>query len=125
MESLTTTLVFSIIAAWILNAILLMIVGRLNIGLKVNSFLYALVGAAAIAVVAAVVGWVLAAVGLSGTNLSLVGLLVGLLLNALILYIAAKITPGFEILNYVSAIVVAIVLAVIWWLVGWLASLFL
>jgi putative membrane protein len=115
---------FSLIAAWIIDAIVLVIVDRLNIGLKIRSFLYALVAAAAIAIVAAVVIWILGALSITGLSAGLFGFIIGILVNAFIFWLAAKFTPGFEIANYPAAIVVAIVVAAIFWLITWVGSLF-
>jgi putative membrane protein len=121
----TGAITFALIASWIVSAIVLLVVDRLNIGLKVRSFLYALVAAAAIVIVAAVVGWVLGALGVTLATAGILGFVIGIFVNALILWLAAKFTPGFEIANYPAALVVAIVIAAIWWLVTWIGGMFL
>ncbi len=53
----------SILLYWVVAALVIFIVGKLNLGLQVKSFGAALLAAIVIALVAGVLGWVLACSG--------------------------------------------------------------
>ncbi len=107
----------ALLVTWIVNAIILVIVDRLRIGLRVRSFGYALLAAAVIAIIGAAVNHLLGFLGVNVAARGLVGFIVAMLVNAFILWLAAQITPGFKIRSYTAAVGVAIVIAAIGWLI--------
>ncbi len=114
---------FALLVIWIVNALVLMIVDRLKIGLRVRSFGYALIAAAVIAILSAAVGHVLGFLGVATPARGLVGFILAMLINAFVLWLAARITPGFRIASYPAAVGAAIILAAIGWFVTWLRVL--
>jgi putative membrane protein len=107
----------------VLAAIVLMIVSRLNIGLKVADFKAAAIAAVVIAVIAGVITWFL---GLFSVSLSgdLIGAIVALIVAAVVLLAAAKFVPGLEVKGFGGAIIAAIGIAVVTFLGNWFLGLF-
>jgi putative membrane protein len=115
-----------LIFAWVVAAVILIVVDRLNIGLKVNSFGSALIAALVIAILALVTWPILEILQLpfTGLPLGMIEWVIGWIFSAAVLYFAAKILRGIEILNFPSALVVALVLGILTWLTTWVMSLF-
>ena len=84
-----------LIAVWLVSALALWIVAQIIPGVEVRGFGSALIAAAMIAIVNAVVGPVLRFISFPITFLTL-GLFL-LVVNAILLKIAAILTPGFRI----------------------------
>ena len=107
----------------VVAAIVLMVVDRMNLGISVGGFLNAMIAAAAIAVTSAIVLWLLGLLGISIGG-GFLGLMVGILVAALILWLAAKFIPGYSTDGYTGAIIGAIAIGVLYWLINWLLGLF-
>ena len=115
-------ILIGLIISLLVSAVVIWIVGRLNLGLSVSSFTNALLAAIVIAVVNAVAFWLLGALGVSvGAGLS--GVLVLLVIATVVLMISDRFLPGFTVNGFTGAIVAAIAIAVVSWLVGWLLVL--
>ncbi len=93
-----------------------MVVDKLNPGLKVGSFMNAIVAAIGIAVVTVLVdagpGHLEDQIGGPG----LMGAIVSLIVAALILMFVGKLLSGFETSGFTGALIAAIAIAVIYWL---------
>ena len=113
----------SFLIVLLIAAVVLMIVDRFNVGLKVGGFVNAAVAALAIAVVAALVTWLLGLFGLTIGG-GLLGAIVTLVFAAIVLLIAARFIPGFEVSGFGGAVISAIAIAVVYWLVEWVLGLF-
>lgn len=113
----------SFLLALVVAAVVLMIVDKFNVGLKVGGFVNAAVAALAIAVVGTLVIWFLALFSITIGG-ALLGTIVFLIVAAVILLLAAKIIPGFEVSGFGGAVISAIAIGVVYWLVGWVVSLF-
>jgi putative membrane protein len=113
----------SIVVYWVVAALVIFLVGKMNLGLGVKSFGSALIAALVIALVSGVIGWLLSFLGLSfGTGL--LAALVNLLVAAVVLMISDKFLGGMEVHGFMGAIVAALAIGVVGWLVTWLLSLF-
>jgi putative membrane protein len=113
----------SMVVYWVVAALVIFVVGKMNMGLTVKSFGSALMAALVIAVVAGVIGWLLGLLGLSfGTGL--LAAVVNLLVAALVLMISDKFLGGMEVHGFMGAIIAALAIGVVGWLVTWLLSLF-
>lgn len=110
----------ALLITWVLNAVILMIIDRLRIGLRVRSFAYALMAAAVIAILSAAAQYVLAAADITLPASGLIGFIVATLVSAAVLWLAAKITPGFQLRGFGAAILAALTMAALQWLVQWL-----
>jgi putative membrane protein len=114
--------ILAIIVSWIITAVILLIIDRLNVGIRVESFGIALLAALVIAVLNAVLGTILRllALPLNLITLFLLSWLISWVITAIILYAAAKIVRGFEIKSFGSALIGALVMAILNWGADWL-----
>ena len=112
----------SILLYWVVAALVIFIVGKLNLGLQVESFGAALLAALVIALVAGVLGWLFA----SSDSRWVRGLaaLINLVVAAPVLLISDKFLSGMEVHGFMGAIVAAIAIGAVGWVVTWLLSLF-
>jgi putative membrane protein len=108
----------NLLIAWLLNAIGLLIVAYLIPGIRVDSFRTAVIAAAAIAIVNATLGLVLKIVTFPLALLTL-GIFY-LIVNAILLMIAAGLVKGFEVKNFFSAFLGAIVLSIVNSMLRWI-----
>ena len=107
----------------VVSAVVILIVGKLNLGLTVKSFGSAVMAALVIAIVGGLVVW---ALGIFGITLSggLLAALVNLIIAAAVLMIADKFLPGMEVHGFMGAIIAALAIGVVGWAVTWALSLF-
>jgi putative membrane protein len=109
-----------LLVRWLVNAISLMIVAYFLPGLQVRGFVAALIAAAVIGLINATLGTVLKIVTFPITILTL-GLFL-IVINALMLKIAAAFVPGFYVRDWFTAIVGAILLSLVSSLLHWLVG---
>ena len=114
--------ILTIIVTWLISAVILLVLDRLNIGIKVGNIGAALVAALVIAVLNFILGTFLRllALPLNLITLFLLSWLISWFIYAIVLYVAAKIVRGFEIRNFLSALIGALVMAILNGGVGWL-----
>ena len=103
---------------WLVNAVSLLVVAHFVPGFKVSGFTTALIAALVIGLVNATLGTVLKILTFPLTILTL-GLFL-IVINALMLKLAAMIVPGFVVQTWTAAFLGAILLAIISWLLHWL-----
>lgn len=103
---------------WLINAISLMIVAYVVPGFVLHSFLDALIAALVFGLVNSTLGLVLRVVTFPLTIVTF-GLFL-ILINAIMLKMAASITPGFVVETWTAAIIGAIVLSLITSFLHWL-----
>lgn len=100
-----------LVTAWLVQAVILLVVGRLVPGIEVESITGALLGALVIGLLNALVRPVLVILTLPLTVVSM-GLL-SLVINAVILAIAAPLVPGVEVSSLAAAIAAAILITIL------------
>lgn len=100
-----------LVITWLLSAISLMIVAHLIPGFSVSSFGSAVIGAIVIGFVNMTLGFILKVLTLPLTILTFGVFL--LVINALMLQLAASFVPGFMVQGFLPAFFGAIVLAVV------------
>ena len=109
-----------LLVRWLLSAVALMIVTYIVPGFKVNGFIAALIAAAVIGLINATLGLVLKIVTFPLTILTL-GLFL-IVVNAIMLRIAAYFVSGFEVQGWWPALLGALLLSIVssflHWLVG-------
>ncbi len=96
---------------WLLNALALVITAYVVPGFEVDGFGTALIAALVVGLLNVTLGWLL-----SLLTFPLVWLLPGLMMlviDAVVLYFAAKLVPGFRIRGFLAAFIGAIVLVLI------------
>lgn len=117
------SMLWSALVYWLVAAVVIFIVGKMNFGLQVKSFGSALIAALVIALVAGVIGWVFSILGITLAGGWLAALL-NLVVAALVLMISDKFLPGMEVHGFFGAIIAALAIGVVGWLVTWALSLF-
>ena len=100
-----------LILHWILNALVLLLVAYFVPGFHVNGFVAALIAAAVIALINATLGAVLKFFTFPLAILTLG--IIWLVVNALMLELAAWLVPGFRIDSFMAAFIGAILLALL------------
>lgn len=113
--------VVALVLQTLLGALVIWIVGRLNLGLSVSGFGGAILAAIVIAVVTTLVnlllGLLLVATGIPlGTGL--LGALVALIVAAVVLLISDKILPSLRVDGFLGAMMAAIAIGVVNWLIA-------
>ena len=107
----------------VVSAVVILIVGKLNLGLTVKSFGSAILAAVVIALVAGLVVWGLGLFGITLTG-GWLAAIVNLIVAALVLIIADKFLSGMEVHGFLGAIIAALAIGVVGWAVTWALSLF-
>jgi putative membrane protein len=105
---------------WVLSALALLLVSHFVPGFIVSGFLVALIAAVVIGLVNATIGAFLRFISFPITILTL-GLFV-LVINALMLKLAAAFLPGFQIIGFLPAIEGAIILAIAHMIIRWITE---
>ena len=105
-----------ILIVWLVSALALWLVARIVPGIEVRDFGAALIAAIVIALVNAVIGPILRFISWPLTILTL-GLF-RLVINALLLMLAAMIAPGFRVRGFLNAVIGALLLTFLEWLIG-------
>lgn len=113
----------SIAIVWLLSALVIYIVGRLNMGMTVNSFGAALIAALIIALVSGLVNWLLGFLGITIGGGFLWGI-VSLVVAALVLLISDRFVSGMKVNGFAGALIAAVAIGLVGWLASWLVGLF-
>jgi putative membrane protein len=116
--------ILGVIIAILVSAVVIYIVGRLNLGLSVENFTSAIIAAIVIGLVSGVIVWLLGLLGISLGGPGFWAGLVSLIVSAVVLLISDRFVSGMKVSGFVGAIVAAIAIGVINWLAGWVLSLF-
>ena len=101
----------ALLIEWLLSALALMIVAYIVPGFIIENFRMALIAALVVGLLNATVGFALKILTFPLTFLTL-GLFL-IIINALILWLASALVPGFKIKNFLTAILGAAVLTVV------------
>ena len=109
--------------ALFVSAVVLLIVDKVNVGLKVGGLVNAMVSALAISVVGALVMWFLGLFGIAIGG-GFFGAIVYLIVAAVVLMLSAKVMPGLEVSGFGGAAISAIAIGVVYWLLEWFVGLF-
>jgi putative membrane protein len=114
--------IFNSIIALLISALVIWIVSKLNMGLTVKSYGSAIIAAIVIAVVTAVVFWLLGLLKIT-VGAGLLGWIIMLIIAAVILMLSDKFLPGMEVKGFKGAIIAAIGIGVVSWLLSWILGL--
>ena len=114
--------ILALIIAVLINALVIWIVGKLNLGLTVSGYVGAIVAAIVIALLGWGIFWLLSLIGITihGGILSAIS---ALIVGAVVLLISDKILPGLEVEGFGGAIIAAIAIGVTAWVIWWLVAL--
>jgi len=108
--------VVALVIGIVLNALVIWIVSKLNLGLRVSGFGGAILAAVVISLVNFVLALLLTASGLSVGG-GILGPLVTLIVAAVVLLISDKILPSLKVSGFWGAILAAIAMGVVNWLI--------
>ena len=114
--------IISFLVALLVSALVIFIVGRLNLGLTVSGFGAAIIAALVISIVGTIVLWLLSFLGLTFGG-GLLGVIIYIIVAAIILMISDRFVPGMKVNGFTGAIVAAIAIGVVAWIVTWLLGL--
>ena len=115
-------IIISVLAWIVVSAVVLVLVSKLDMGLKVQGFKSAIIAAVVISVLAGIVVWLLRLLGLQWTGTFLAAIVL-FLVAALILFLAAKIVPGLEVEGYAGVGLATIAIGMFGVLIGMLLLL--
>ncbi|MBZ5504885.1 MAG: phage holin family protein [Acidobacteriia bacterium] len=107
-----------LLVRWLINAVSLVIVAHFVPGFRVDGFVAALIAALVIGFVNSTLGLLLKLLTFPLTIVTFGFFLI--VINAIMLKMAASITPGFAVLNWTAAFIGAILLSVVSWFLHWL-----
>jgi putative membrane protein len=108
----------SLLARWIVNAAALLLVAYLYPGVRVESFVAAIIAALALGLVNAVVRPILVVLTFPVTLLTL-GLFL-FVINALLFWLVAEFVPGFHVNGFIAALIGSILYSVITLITSWI-----
>ena len=118
---LAVELLIGIIVTFLVAALVIYIVSRLNLGLTVKSFGTAFALAVLIAITGGIVGWLF---GLFDIDFNgLIGAIIILIVAAIVLMFSASLLPGVKIYGFGGAILAAIAIGIISGIINWLLGL--
>ena len=106
-----------LVIALLLSALVIFIVGKLGLGLEVDSFGSAVIAALVIAVVTWAIMLVLGFLPLS-IGVGILGAIVSLIVSAIVLMISDKIVSGMRVNGFVGALIAAVLIGIGHWLLG-------
>jgi putative membrane protein len=109
-----------LIIHWLISAVCIILIAMFVPGFHVNGFITALIAAAVIGLLNATLGFLLKIITLPLGILTL-GLFF-LVINAVMLELAARLVPGFYVKSFGAAFIGAIILAILHMLLGGLSS---
>ena len=107
-----------VLLRWLVNAVSLLIVAHFVSGFRVHGFIDALIAALIIGLVNATLGTILKILTFPLTIVTL-GLFL-IVINAVMLKMAAAVSPGFEVQTWTAAILGAIVLTLVSSFLHWI-----
>jgi putative membrane protein len=109
-----------LIIHWLISAVCIILIAMFVPGFHVNGFISALIAAAVIGLLNATLGFLLKIITLPLGILTL-GLFF-LVINALMLELAARLVPGFYVKSFGAAFIGAIILAILHMVLGGLSD---
>jgi putative membrane protein len=106
------------IVVLLVTALSLLILSRISIGLEIDNIGTALIAALVLGLLNATLRPILGFLAFPITFLTF-GLF-AIVLNAIVLYIAAALVKGFHIRNFLAAVIAAVLLGILNWLILWI-----
>lgn len=100
----------------LINALVIFLVGQLNLGMSVKGFGPSFIAALVIAVLTAGVYWLFSELNIWVPG-GLGGVLINLLVAAVVLYVAGSVVQGVKVRGFSGALIAAVAMAVVTWFV--------
>lgn len=117
--------VLAIALMWAMGGVILLIVGRLNLGLTVDNYGSAFIAAAVISIVGGIILWLLGLIGITLGGTGLIAAAVSVVVAAVVLLVADRFVKGMKVNGFGGAIIAAIAYGVVAWLIHWFLNLFI
>ena len=115
-------LIIEILLTFVLAAVVIVIVSKLNLGLTVDGFGPAIIAAAVIAIVGGLIYWLLGVLGITIGG-GWLGAIINLIIAAVVLLTAGRMLKGLKVNGFVGALVAAIAIGVVTWVINWFLGL--
>jgi putative membrane protein len=112
----------SVLVYFLVAAVIIWIVGRLNLGLSVDGFGSAFIAAIVIALVGGLLAWLLSLLGITIGG-GFLGAIISLIVSALVLMFSDRFISGMKVNGFTGALVAALGIGVVGWLINWLLGL--
>jgi putative membrane protein len=113
-----------ILIATLVSAVVIWIVGQLNLGMSVKGFGAAFVAALVIAVISAGAQWLLWELNIYMPG-GVGGTIINVLVAAVVLLLAGNVVQGMKVRGFSGALVASVAMAVVGWFVGQVVGPFL
>lgn len=111
--------IVGILLALVAAAVVIYIVGRLNLGMTVDGFVPAIIAAAVIAIVGGIIFWLLGVLGITIGG-GWLGAIINLIVAAVVLLISDRFVKGLKVNGFLGAIIAAIAIGVVTGIINWL-----
>ena len=118
------TVLLGLVLGFLLAALIIYAVGRLGLGLEVDSFGSAIIAALVIAVVTWLIVWLLSIFGIHLGGTGLWAAIISLVVSAIVLMVSDKFVSGMRVKGFTGALIAAAAIAVGHYLVTWVLGLF-
>jgi putative membrane protein len=115
-------IILGLLLTLVAAAVVIFIVGRLNLGMTVDGFVPAIIAAAVIAIVGWAIYWLLGVLGITISG-GWLGALINLVIAAVVLMVSDRFVKGMKVNGFVGAIIAAIAIGVVTWIINWLLGL--
>ncbi|MFO7684243.1 MAG: phage holin family protein [Chloroflexota bacterium] len=116
------SLLIGIVIGGLISGFVIWVVGKLGLGLEVNSFGSAFIAAIVIAIVGGIINWLLGVLGITIGG-GWFGGLIHLIVAAIVLMVSDRLLKGFRVAGFVGALIAAVAIGVVYWLLGWVVGL--
>jgi putative membrane protein len=117
-------LIIGILFGALFTGLIIWIVSKLGLGLEVSGFGPAFVAAIVIAILNAIVTWLLSVLGINMGG-GFVNAILQLVIAAVVLMLAGRFVKGLVVRGFTGALVAAVAIAAVGWLITWGLSLLL
>lgn len=111
--------IVGILLALVAAAVVIYIVGRLNLGMTVDGFVPAIIAAAVIAIVGGIIFWLFGVLGITIGG-GWLGAIINLIVAAVVLLISDRFVKGLKVNGFLGAIIAAIAIGVVTGIINWL-----
>lgn len=117
-------LIVGLLLGALFTGLIIWIVGKLGLGLEVSGFGPAFIAAIVIAILNAIVTWLLGALNITIAS-GWLGAVIHLVIAAVVLMLAGNFVSGLKVKGFLGALIAAIAISVVGFLVTWGISLVL
>lgn len=110
-------LLIGVVVGALISGFVIWIVSKLGLGLEVDGFGSAFIAAIIIAIVGAIINWLLGVLGISIGG-GWLAAIVQLIIAAIVLMISDRFLKGMRVAGFVGALVAAVAIGIVYWLIA-------